>query len=86
MSIPREKIPWYPTIDENLCTNCGICIDFCPNGVYALVEAQTRVASPYGCTVGCSQCETQCTPGAIHFPEIIQFVETLRELRARYGQ
>jgi NAD-dependent dihydropyrimidine dehydrogenase PreA subunit len=85
-SIPREEIPWFPTIEEALCTNCGICLEFCPNGVYALVEAQTRVVSPYTCTVGCSQCETKCSPGAIRFPDMEEFAHTLRELRARYAQ
>lgn len=85
-NIPREEISWFPTIDEHLCTNCGICIAFCPNSVYALVDAQTRVVLPYKCTVGCSQCETKCSPGAIRFPDMEQFVQTLRELRTRYGK
>jgi NAD-dependent dihydropyrimidine dehydrogenase PreA subunit len=85
-NIPREKIPWFPTIDEARCTNYGICLEFCPNSVYALVETQTRVVAPYKCTVGCSQCETKCSPGSIRFPDMEQFVLTLRELRARYAQ
>jgi pyrroline-5-carboxylate reductase len=28
MSVPREKIPWYPTIEQELCTNCGVCVEF----------------------------------------------------------
>ena len=86
MSLPREKIPWYPAIDEGLCTNCGICVDFCPNGVYAVDDIRTIVAVPYNCVVGCSNCESLCVPGAIRFPEMEQFVVTLRELRARYAQ
>jgi NAD-dependent dihydropyrimidine dehydrogenase PreA subunit len=85
MSIPREKIPWYPTIDEELCTNCGICVDFCTHGVYAVEDIRTVVVTPYNCVVGCSGRESQCTLGAIHFPEMEQFVQTLRELRARYA-
>ncbi len=38
MNIPREKIPWYPAIDEELCTSCGNCLNFCSNGVFALGE------------------------------------------------
>jgi ferredoxin len=24
--IPREEVPWYPTIDPEKCTSCGICV------------------------------------------------------------
>jgi len=86
MTIPREMIPWYPTIDEELCTNCGTCVDFCTHGVYSLEGIRTIVSVPNNCVVGCSGCESHCTPGAIRFPEMHQFVQTLRELRARYAQ
>jgi NAD-dependent dihydropyrimidine dehydrogenase PreA subunit len=86
MSIPREVIPWYPTIDEGLCTNCGVCVDFCPHGVYTMDDVQTIVAAPYSCVVGCSNCASLCTAAAIRFPDLEHFVATLRELRARYGQ
>ena len=86
MSIPRELIPWYPSIDEELCTNCGTCVDFCTHGVYAMAEVRIVVTAPNNCVVGCSGCESQCIPRAIRFPEMQQFVHTLRELRARYAQ
>ena len=86
MSIPREKIPWYPTIAQELCTNCGVCVDFCPHQVYAVVDIQTTVTAPYNCVVGCSNCTSQCTPGAIRFPDMEQFVQTLRQLRTEFGQ
>lgn len=47
MNIPREEIPWFPTIDERLCTNCGVCIGFCTHGVYALDDVRTRVVAPF---------------------------------------
>lgn len=25
---------WYPIIDYELCTSCGVCYYFCPHGVY----------------------------------------------------
>jgi NAD-dependent dihydropyrimidine dehydrogenase PreA subunit len=84
MNMPREKIPWYPVIDEELCTNCGTCIEFCSNGVFALDDIQTKVVAPYNCVVGCSGCETQCTPGAIRFPDMGEFMLKLHELRAQY--
>ena len=47
MSIPREEIPWYPTIEQELCSNCGICVDFCTHGVYAVEDVRTMVVAPY---------------------------------------
>ena len=85
MNIPREEIPWYPAIDEGLCTNCGVCIEFCAHGVYALDDVQTRVVTPYNCVVGCSGCETQCTLGAIRFPDMGEFMLKLHALRVRYA-
>jgi len=85
MNIPREEIPWYPAIDEGLCTNCGVCIGFCAHGVYALDDVQTRVVTPYNCVVGCSGCETQCTLGAIRFPDMGEFMLKLHASRVRYA-
>ena len=85
MSIPREKIPWYPVIDEDLCTNCGTCVEFCSNGVFALDDIHTKVVAPYSCVVGCSACESQCESQAIRFPDKKELVTVLRELRARYA-
>jgi NAD-dependent dihydropyrimidine dehydrogenase PreA subunit len=85
MNIPREEIAWFPTIDEDLCTNCGVCIGFCAHDVYALNDAQTRVIAPFNCVVGCSGCETLCTTGAIRFPDMEEFMLKLHELRAKYG-
>jgi NAD-dependent dihydropyrimidine dehydrogenase PreA subunit len=84
MNIPREEIPWFPAIDEDLCTNCGSCIEFCANGVFALDDVQTRVVAPYNCVVGCSACETECTSHAVRFPDKQELVKVLRELRAQY--
>ena len=30
---PREQIPWFPTIADQLCTNCGACLDLCAREV-----------------------------------------------------
>ena len=86
MTVPREVIPWYPTIDEERCTNCGVCVDYCTHSVYTMNAVRTIVTAPYSCVVGCSNCESLCTTAAIRFPEMEHFVATIRELRARYGQ
>jgi NAD-dependent dihydropyrimidine dehydrogenase PreA subunit len=54
--------------------------------VYAVEDIRTVVTAPYSCIVGCSGCESQCAAGAIKFPEMEQFLHTLRELRVQFGQ
>lgn len=68
--IPREEVPWFPTIIEGLCDGCKICLKFCPFGVYEWDEdsRKVNVAKPFNCYVGCSTCATKCKPRAIMFP------------------
>ncbi len=85
-NIPRDEIPWYPTIDSNLCLNDNVCIDFCSNDVFRIDDINTVVANPYNCVVGCSSCGTQCPSGAITFPDKRELIEVLRTLRAKCSQ
>ncbi len=84
MGIPRDKIPWYPTIDANLCTGCGACMEFCEHDVYAQGESTTIVANPYNCVVGCRACSKDCPVDAISFPSKDELVKLLHELRPQY--
>ena len=82
--IPREHIPWFPTIDPTKCTGDQACVTFCKHGVFRWDPAAERpvVADPYNCVVGCSGCTSICTPGAISFPTLEwlgDFLEKLRE-------
>lgn len=81
--IPREEIPWNPTIDAEKCTGCEICAEFCQHGVYKTIDDKVRVSNPTACVVGCTGCLTKCPEGAISFPDQKEFVETLRRLRAK---
>jgi ferredoxin len=46
-SIRHEKEPpWRPSIDEEACLGCGVCVDVCPRGVYALNADKAEVAQP----------------------------------------
>jgi ferredoxin len=31
---PRDKIPWYPTVDQSKCIGCGVCLN-CGRNVFA---------------------------------------------------
>jgi len=81
--IPREKIPWYPTVRPGACTGCRVCLEYCRYGVYAWDDENNaaRVERPFNCLVGCSGCEGQCPAGAISFPDLEAFNEIVRKLR-----
>jgi Pyruvate/2-oxoacid:ferredoxin oxidoreductase delta subunit len=84
--VPREKIPWFPTINRDLCTNCNACIDYCRNSCYATENAETKVVAPFNCVVGCSSCESECAEHAISFPVMEEFMLVLGELRMPYPE
>ncbi len=81
--VHREKIPWYPTVDTEKCDGCGDCISFCPKSVYESDKEthRAKVTSPYGCVVGCNQCEQLCKSGAISFPKYEEIQKIIQELR-----
>ncbi len=66
---PREQIPWYPTLNEDLCDGCGKCLRLCSSKALSRTDTNTvTVDDPFRCIVGCSSCATICQPGAITFP------------------
>jgi NAD-dependent dihydropyrimidine dehydrogenase PreA subunit len=71
-SVPREEVPWFPTIMEELCDGCKLCLNFCSFGVYEYDEKtnKARVVNPFNCQVGCSICALKCRPKAISFPPL----------------
>jgi NAD-dependent dihydropyrimidine dehydrogenase PreA subunit len=65
----REQIPWFPSVNDDLCDNCGKCLKLCASKALALSENnKVFVADPFRCVVGCNSCATICKPGAITFP------------------
>jgi len=83
--VPREEIPWFPTISEEKCSKCMTCVSFCQHGVYEEIEGEPRVAKPFNCIVGCTGCEPQCPEKAISFPSMKETSELLKNLRKKYG-
>jgi NAD-dependent dihydropyrimidine dehydrogenase PreA subunit len=81
--VPREKVPWYPSVDADKCTGCRVCVEYCGYGVYAFNEGteKAEVLNPFGCVVGCNGCENLCANGAISFPEIDAIQKIIRKLR-----
>jgi len=67
---PREHIPWFPTISEELCNGCGNCIEVCPKDVFFQKEnGKVIVIEPFLCIVGCCFCKSACDPEAILMPQ-----------------
>lgn len=66
---PRETIPWFPTVNDELCDGCGVCLKLCSTHCLApTADGKVWVADPFACVVGCSSCATVCKPKAITFP------------------
>lgn len=82
-SVPREKVPWFPTIDPAKCDGCRVCVDYCNYAVYGWDEdaGRANVIRPFGCVVGCSGCQPLCPVGAISFPDIEAVQAVIRRLR-----
>ena len=69
--IPREEIEWYPTIDEEKCVGCGMCVVSCGRKVFDFDFNKRKpiVARPLNCMVGCTSCSVWCIFDAIKFPD-----------------
>jgi NAD-dependent dihydropyrimidine dehydrogenase PreA subunit len=82
-NVPREKVPWHPTVDAGKCTGCRVCFEFCQHGVYAWDDRNdiAVVQRLFNCLVGCNGCEGQCPAGAISFPDVDEIAATIRKLR-----
>ena len=59
---------WYPVIDYIACTDCGDCIERCPQGVYDSNKFPSPdVKNPNECIDHCRECSMHCPVGAISY-------------------
>lgn len=70
--VPREKIHWNPTVNENVCIGCGTCVTGCNRFVYKFDFEKNKsvVYDPLNCLVGCTTCANICPANAISFPSL----------------
>jgi NAD-dependent dihydropyrimidine dehydrogenase PreA subunit len=68
--IPREAIPWLPTVDADACIGCQLCYITCGRAVYEMRDGVAVAVAAMECVVGCSTCGNVCPTGAITFPNL----------------
>jgi NAD-dependent dihydropyrimidine dehydrogenase PreA subunit len=85
--IPRNKIPWHPTIDYQKCVGCGKCVEYCTLETYKFEQKNGNrkpvVKNPNNCVVLCNGCDQICPTGAIKHPSKTQTREIIKNLRKK---
>ncbi len=86
--IPRNKIPWYPSINYRKCITCGKCVEYCHNRTFEFEEKEGRkkivVKNPNNCVVFCTGCDDICPAGAIKHQTKKATREKIKTLREKY--
>jgi NAD-dependent dihydropyrimidine dehydrogenase PreA subunit len=77
--LSSRRSSWYPVVFPEKCDGCqGLdtpkCIQFCPHGVFAILDGKAFVVSPQNCVNGCVACRPLCPKGAIEFPQDAGFM------------
>jgi len=88
MGVPRDKIPWAPTIDYEKCDFCMECDKFCPHRVFERREGERKlvVANPNICVVFCRACSKTCGPDALSFPNKSEIIKLIKQIRDGAGE
>jgi len=86
--IPRESIPWFPTVSQDKCIGCELCFVTCGRGVYEVRDHKAHPDRPYDCMVGCTTCANICPTEAITFPDrqLVQKMEREHKILALVRQ
>ncbi|NWF95926.1 MAG: ferredoxin family protein [Candidatus Thorarchaeota archaeon] len=90
MGVPREKIPWWPRIDQDKCDGCAgeyDCFKFCPHRVYRkrTDPPKIEVENRYNCVVFCQACRKMCPRDAISFPDKAEILQVIKAARTASG-
>lgn len=59
-----SKQPKFKIKRIGKCKNCGLCAEFCPNGVLQMTNNKLEITDQEKC-VGCKLCEKYCPDLAI---------------------
>ena len=60
----RQHHGQTPRIDDDACTACGTCAEWCPEG--AITVSESASIDPAAC-IGCGECVASCLEGAVRF-------------------
>jgi len=52
------------TLDSGACTGCGMCVEVCPRGVFALNNGTAEIVDRDAC-IECGACMLNCPFGAV---------------------
>jgi len=58
---------WYPVINYENCTECGVCTNTCTHGVYQKDSEKPKVMYPEECVNQCRGCQALCPAEAITY-------------------
>ena len=63
--VKRDVVPpaRIPMPDNEICNQCGLCIDYCPEGI--IFKAEKVVTIDYIYCKGCLICVNECKRGAM---------------------
>ena len=69
-AMPRKlgEDAWYPALDKDVCAECGKCLEFCPFGVYEMVDDRIRVVHPQHCKTTVQPVPAPVQPAPSFFP------------------
>ena len=83
----RERFPWFPTINYDVCLSDLECLNFCPAAVFDWDPATGKpvVARPFDCIPGCRSCVEKCKAKGISLPGKREVAAALKRIRAEDG-